>query len=154
MNPISSSPAPVVTMPTQAPKTTGSVDPAPKPKLEGVEQVASQAVQKAAPKVKADAAGEAAQAVASTTTMSGQKVQEVTQQSRDAMQVAVQQIQGYLQDSNRDMNVALDETTGYYVARVTNSQTGEVVRSIPSDETLRIARNIEMMRGMLVNQRA
>jgi flagellar protein FlaG len=153
MNPISSSPAPVAPMPAKAP-STGSVDPAPKPKLEGVEQVASQAAQKAAPKVKANAAGEAARAVASTNTMSGQKVQEVAQQTRDAMQAAVQQIQGYLQDSNRNMNVALDETTGYYVARVTNSQTGEVVRSIPSDETLRIAHNIEMMRGMLVNQRA
>jgi flagellar protein FlaG len=86
--------------------------------------------------------------------MSGQKVQEVAQQTRDAMQAAVQQIQGYLQDANRGMNVSIDETTGYYVARVTNSQTGEVVRSIPSDETLRIARNIEMMRGMLVNQKA
>jgi flagellar protein FlaG len=128
---------------------------APKPKLEGVEQVASQAVQKAAPKVKTDAAGEAAREVASASAqMSGQKVQEVAQQTRDAMQAAVQQIQGYLQDANRGMNVSIDETTGYYVARVTNSQTGEVVRSIPSDETLRIARNIEMMRGMLVNQKA
>ncbi|MEY4083821.1 MAG: hypothetical protein RL483_1190 [Pseudomonadota bacterium] len=153
MNPVSSSPVPV-SPPPKAPSGS-SVTAAPKPKLEGVEQVASQAVQKAAPKVKTDAAGEAAREVASASAqMSGQKVQEVAQQTRDAMQAAVQQIQGYLQDANRGMNVSIDETTGYYVARVTNSQTGEVVRSIPSDETLRIARNIEMMRGMLVNQKA
>jgi flagellar protein FlaG len=70
------------------------------------------------------------------------------------MQAAAQQIQGYLKDSGRNLNVTLDESTGKYVARVVNPETGEVVRSLPSEETLRIARNIDQMRGMLVNQRA
>ena len=74
--------------------------------------------------------------------------------SKEVMQAAAQQIQGYLKDSGRNLNVTLDESTGKYVARVVNPETGEVVRSLPSEETLRIARNIDQMRGMLVNQRA
>lgn len=81
-------------------------------------------------------------------------VQKYAQQSRAVMERAAQQIQGYLQDSGRELNVSVDESTGYYVARVTNPQTGEVVRTLPSEETLRIARNIDQMRGMLVNQKA
>ncbi len=73
--------------------------------------------------------------------------------SKEVMQVVAQQIQGYLKDSGRNLNVRVDESTGRYVARVVNPETGEVLRSLPSDETLRIARNIDQMRGMLVNQK-
>jgi flagellar protein FlaG len=75
-------------------------------------------------------------------------------ETKASMEAASQQIQGYLRDSGRNLDVFVDESTGYYVAKVVNPTTGEVVRSLPSEETLRIARSIDMMRGALVNQRA
>jgi flagellar protein FlaG len=81
-------------------------------------------------------------------------VQQYAAATKEVMQVAAQQIQGYLRESGRNLNVSVDEVTGYYVARVVNPETGEVVRSLPSEETLRIARTITVMSGMLVNQKA
>jgi len=115
------------------------------PKGGGVEQ-------KHAPEAKVDAAGEAAATAAKA--RAEVNMEQYARASKEVMQAAAQQIQGYLKDSGRNLNVTLDESTGKYVARVVNPETGEVVRSLPSEETLRIARNIDQMRGMLVNQRA
>jgi flagellar protein FlaG len=104
------------------------------------------------PEVKVDAAASAA--AEASKAKANVNVQEYAQATKEVMQVAAQQIQGYLKESGRNLNVSVDESTGYYVARVVNPETGEVVRSLPSEETLRIARNIDQMRGMLVNQRA
>jgi len=81
-------------------------------------------------------------------------VQQYAAATKEVMQAAAQQIQGYLRESGRNLNVSVDEVTGYYVARVVNPETGELVRSLPSEEALRIARTITVMSGMLVNQRA
>lgn len=142
MNPISASAAqPAVAQ--QAPSV-------PLPKPAGVKETKSQP--KSAPEVKVDAAAEAAATVAKA--KAEVNLQQYAQATKEVMQAAAQQIQGYLRESGRNLNVSVDESTGYYVARVVNPETGEVVRSLPSDETLRIARNIDMMRGMLVNQKA
>jgi flagellar protein FlaG len=143
MNPLSALPAQA-----QAPQTP-AVQPKvvvqTPPKGGGVEQ-------KQAPEAKVDAAGEAAATAAKA--RAEVNMEQYARASKEVMQVAAQQIQGYLKDSGRNLNVTLDESTGKYVARVVNPETGEVVRSLPSEETLRIARNIDQMRGMLVNQRA
>ena len=143
MNPLSALPAQA-----QAPQTP-AVQPKvvvqTPPKGGGVEQ-------QKAPEAKVDAAGEAAAAAAKA--RAEVNVEQYARATKEVMQVAAQQIQGYLRESGRNLNVTLDESTGKYVARVVNPETGEVVRSLPSEETLRIARNIDQMRGMLVNQRA
>ena len=80
-----------------------------------------------------------------------------TQPTREMMQRAAEQIQGYLSDSGRDLNFFVDDQAGYYVTKVINPNSGELVRQIPPDETLRIARSIQNMpalQGLLVNQRA
>jgi flagellar protein FlaG len=80
-----------------------------------------------------------------------------TQPTREMMQRAAEQIQGYLTDSGRDLNFRVDNQAGYYVTSVINPNNGELIRQIPSDELLRIARNIQQMpalQGMLVDRRA
>ena len=143
MNPLSALPAQAQApqTPTLQPKVVVQTP----PKGGGVEQ-------QKAPEAKVDAAGEAAAAAAKA--RAEVNVEQYARATKEVMQVAAQQIQGYLRDSGRNLNVTLDESTGKYVARVVNPETGEVVRSLPSEETLRIARNIDQMRGMLVNQRA
>ena len=143
MNPISASAAQAAVA-QQAPVA------APLPKPAGVPETKGQP--RSAPDVKVDAAGEAAATAAKA--KAEVNLQQYAQATKEVMQAAAQQIQGYLRESGRNLNVSVDESTGYYVARVVNPETGEVVRSLPSEETLRIARNIDMMQGMLVNQRA
>ena len=107
---------------------------------------------KAAPAPKVDATAEAVAAAAKA--KADVNVQQYAAATKEVMQAAAQQIQGYLRESGRNLNVSVDEVTGYYVARVVNPETGELVRSLPSEEALRIARTITVMSGMLVNQRA
>lgn len=51
----------------------------------------------------------------------------------------------------RRLNFEVDETTGRIIIRVTNSQTGEVLRTIPSDEALRTAAKIGEASGLLLD---
>jgi flagellar protein FlaG len=67
---------------------------------------------------------------------------------------AVEQIQGYLKDSGKNLSVTFDDSADRYVTRVVSSDTGEVVRVIPSEEVLEVARAINEQLGGLVNQRA
>jgi flagellar protein FlaG len=127
------------------PKAAGAKVASPQPKVQ-------EPVKAPMPEVKVDAAASAA--AEASKAKADVNVQQYAQATKEVMQVAAQQIQGYLKESGRNLNVSVDESTGYYVARVVNPETGEVVRSLPSEETLRIARNIDQMRGMLVNQKA
>jgi flagellar protein FlaG len=119
------------------------------------------------PRMPTDAVSEAAQAVdpavvskASELAAAARpevRVEEFAQPTKEVMQRAADQIRGYLTESGRDLNVFVDESAGYYVTTVLNPNNGEVVRQIPADETLRIARNVQEMpglQGLFVDRRA
>jgi flagellar protein FlaG len=72
----------------------------------------------------------------------------------DDLSKAVEQIQGYLRDSGKNLSVSFDDSADRYVTKVVSSDTGEVIRSIPSEEVLEVARAIKEQLGGLVNQRA
>ena len=54
----------------------------------------------------------------------------------------------------RDLSFSVDSTTGYHVVRVTNPQTGEIVRQLPSEELLKIAEAMQNTSSGLINQKA
>ena len=96
---------------------------------------------------------------------SGSPAQAVTQSSSSSapsgaasapadLSKAVEQIQGYLRDSGKNLSVSFDDSADRYVTRVVSSDTGEVVRTIPSEEVLEVARAINEKLGGLINQRA
>lgn len=49
---------------------------------------------------------------------------------------------------------SLDASSGKTIVRITDAQTGEMIRQIPSEEMLEIARSIDKMQGMLLQQKA
>jgi flagellar protein FlaG len=73
---------------------------------------------------------------------------------RDAMVAAQQQIQAFVRDMDRDLNFVFDEASGYIIASVIDAQTGEVIRRMPGEELLRLARTLEKYGNVLVNQKA
>jgi len=58
----------------------------------------------------------------------------------DAMKAAAEQIEAYLKSSGRELEFRVNEDTGRTVITVRDSATGEVIRQIPNDEALRLAR--------------
>ncbi len=63
-------------------------------------------------------------------------------------------IESFLRRNERDLSFSFDNSTGFYVTKVMTESSGEVVRQVPSEEMLRIARNIDQMRGRLVDTSA
>ena len=81
-------------------------------------------------------------------------VKESSQPTKDVIAKTAQQIETFVQSMGRDLSFSVDSTTGYHVVKVTNPETGEVVRQLPSEELLKIAQSMEQTNSGLVNQKA
>jgi len=57
-----------------------------------------------------------------------------------------------LEQVGGSVNVGIDSVNGTIVFTVTDQRTGNVLRKIPSDEALRITRNIDELTGILVDR--
>lgn len=107
--------------------------------------------EKVAAPVKSDA--EAVATVASTE-IKPSNVNEAAAPTREVVAKAAQQIQTFVNSMGRNLSFSVDSTTGYHIVRVTNPETGEVVRQLPTEELLRIAQSFEQLNAALVHQRA
>jgi flagellar protein FlaG len=47
---------------------------------------------------------------------------------------------------------SIDDSTGKTIVRITDAETGDMIRQIPSEEILEIARSLDKMQGMLLRQ--
>lgn len=54
----------------------------------------------------------------------------------------VEQLNDHVQAINRDLHFSVDDDSGKTIIKVTNSETEELIRQIPSEEVLRISRNL------------
>lgn len=102
------------------------------------------------------------QAVVATQSTSSAPVQteqavSATQKSeptRQQVEEAAKSVNEFLQPINKSINFSLDEDTGITVVKVIDVATKEVIRQIPSEEMLVIAKAIDQMKGLLVQQKA
>ncbi len=62
--------------------------------------------------------------------------------SRDELEDVVSRLQDYVQSIQRDMQFHIDDATGRVIVQVIDSNSKEVVRQIPSEEMLAIARHL------------
>jgi flagellar protein FlaG len=63
--------------------------------------------------------------------------------TRAAVEAAAQQLQDYVATAGRTLEFRLDEGTGMTVVTVKDSESGDVIRQIPSEEVLRIAESLK-----------
>lgn len=71
------------------------------------------------------------------------KTIEVTVQNTARVEKAVQQLNDYAESLQRDLRFTMDEDLGRTVVRVVDRQTQQVIRQIPNETTLRLARNLK-----------
>jgi flagellar protein FlaG len=81
-------------------------------------------------------------------------VDAMSQPTREVVAKAAADIQQFVQSMGRNLSFSVDEVSGYHVVRVVNPSTGELVRQLPSEELLKIARDFERLNNVLVSQRA
>jgi len=82
------------------------------------------------------------------------KINETVQPSKESMEKIAADLQKFVQAMGRNLNFTVDDTTGYHVVKVVNPTTGELVRQLPSEELLKVARDFERLHAALVSQRA
>jgi flagellar protein FlaG len=62
---------------------------------------------------------------------------------RRDLEAATAQIERYMRSSGRDLQFRVDDDSGRVVVSVRDSGTGELIRQIPSEAALRIAKSLE-----------
>lgn len=77
-----------------------------------------------------------------------------TEPTRQQVEEAAKTVNEFLKPINNSINFSLDEDTGITVVKVIDVATKEVIRQIPSEEMLVIAKAIDQMKGLLVQQKA
>lgn len=72
----------------------------------------------------------------------------------EAAQAVAERIREYLRESGRELDFRIDADTRRMVVTVRDQHTGEVIRQIPSEEVLRIARSLPSPIERLADLRA
>ena len=77
------------------------------------------------------------------------KVQDPSQ-----VESAVSQISEFVQNIQRDLQFSVDEDSGRIVIKVIDSETNEVIRQIPPEDALRLARDLGSAGSLILKERA
>ena len=72
---------------------------------------------------------------------------------RQDLQDAVKMLNDQMNSSKQGLGFSFDESVNRPVVTVRNTQTGEVVRQIPSEDLLHIAHKLDDLKGILYNQK-
>lgn len=68
---------------------------------------------------------------------------------REQVLAAVEEMQNFVQATHHDIQFKLDDDSGRLLITVTERDTGEVIRHIPSEEAVRLAENLSEIRSLL-----
>jgi flagellar protein FlaG len=73
------------------------------------------------------------------------------QEMNAAVRAAARQIDSYLRSVSREVEFRVDDESGVTVVTVRNTATGEVIRQIPNEEVLQLARRFTDRSGALLD---
>lgn len=98
----------------------------------------------------------ASQASSATQVQTEQSVPQTqkAEASRQELEDAVKQVNDFLKPINDSIQFNLDDDTGKTIVKVIDLATKDVIRQFPSEEMLSIAKAIDKMKGLLVQQKA
>ena len=96
---------------------------------------------------RADAASAAPSAVTSSSSTSA------TEQKQQ-VEAAVKAVKEFIQPMASNLAFELDDDTGRTVIKITDASSGDLIRQIPSEEMLEIAKALDRLQGLLVKQKA
>jgi flagellar protein FlaG len=74
------------------------------------------------------------------------------QELQRKLEEAVKRLNEQMQDNRRQLGFSVDDRLNRQVVRVTNQETGELVRQIPSEVVIRVANSIENLKGVLFDK--
>jgi uncharacterized FlaG/YvyC family protein len=72
---------------------------------------------------------------------------------RKNIQKTLEELNNQMKQTGRNLNFKMDDALHMPIVTVTNSQTGEVIRQIPNEVVVRVAHNLQDLKGMLLNEK-
>ncbi|MDG9882706.1 flagellar protein FlaG [Pseudomonas sp. GD04058] len=75
------------------------------------------------------------------------------QDSDASLQEAVKGLQDYVQSLQRNLEFSVDESTGTTVVKVVARDSGEVIRQIPSETALELAKSLQDVNSLLFDEK-
>ncbi|MDU9389190.1 flagellar protein FlaG [Pseudomonas japonica] len=69
------------------------------------------------------------------------------------LQSAVKALQDYVQSLQRNLEFSMDDSTGTVVVKVVARDSGEVIRQIPSETALELAKSLQDVNSLLFNEK-
>ena len=77
-----------------------------------------------------------------------------SQELKEAAETAIKDIQHFISSQASSVRISKDETSGHMIVQLVDPNSGEVIRTLPSEELLRLARSFEMLGNKMVHQTA
>ena len=74
--------------------------------------------------------------------------------SDDQLRDVVKAVNDFVKPFNDTLLFSIDKDTGTTVVKVIDTETEEVIKQIPSEEMLALAKALDQLRGLLVKQKA
>ena len=75
-------------------------------------------------------------------------------QMRENLQEAIEKLNDQVERNGRGLNFSVDDRLNRPIITVRSTATGEVVRTIPNEVVIKVAHNIEDIKGLLMDQTA
>lgn len=82
------------------------------------------------------------------------KAQSEQKVDREDVSKAVERLNSVVSSFNRSLQFSIDEDTKLNVVRLVDVQSKETIRQIPSEEALSIAKAIDKLQGLLIQDKA
>lgn len=73
---------------------------------------------------------------------------------RDELEQAVTDIREFVQASQRKLDFTIDDSTGRVVVKVIATDSGDVIRQIPSETALKLAQSLSQASSLLFDDKA
>lgn len=73
---------------------------------------------------------------------------------REEIEASVEALNEFVHTVNRDLKFSIDEDTGKTIIKVIDQTNDQIIRQIPSDEVLAIAKALDKLKGLLIHQQA
>lgn len=107
------------------------------------------------PSDKSVASGKGSQAAASFGTQQSTAGQTKNEEpSSKDLQDAVKSMNDFVGTINNSLKFSVDDETGKTIVKVMDIETKEVIKQIPSEEMIAIAKAVDQLKGLLVQQKA
>lgn len=74
--------------------------------------------------------------------------------SAQDVNTAVDQLKSFVKDAQRNLDFSVDDSSGQFVVKVMDGDSGKMIRQIPSEELLRLSEQLDNMRSLLFKAEA